>query len=101
MEFRSTSIYIGNYKVKTSLLHYSVLVSKSSFRFKVPRLTDSEEVPVVILAKDIYNIGIDMLSTSAYLSMTLTRAGCTRVKTKIEMNKKHNIRIKQLLKRVC
>ena len=87
MEFRSTSVYLGNYKVKTSLLHYKVLVSKSSFRFKVARLSDNEEVPVVILAKDINSVGIDMLSTSAYMCLTLTRAGCSRIRTKIGMNK--------------
>ena len=85
MEFSTTGIYIGTYKVITSM-HYKVKMSKFSLRFEVPVLDGA--VTITILMKEISKVEIDFSSTSPYMCLTLNKSACTRVRRKLGMNSK-------------
>ena len=80
MEFSTTGIYIGTYKVETSM-HYKVKISKFSISFEVM------DGAAVILMKDISKVEVYFSSNSPYMLLTLNKSACTRVRRKLGPHK--------------
>ena len=96
MEFTTTGIYIGTFKVKTSM-HYKVKISNFYISFKVPILDGG--VTIIIFMKEISKVEIDFSSSTPYMCLTLNKSACASVRRKLGMNKKSKFKFNSASKK--